>query len=473
MTTLIRNATIVSSNREPYIADVVLSGSKISAIGQLDRQRAELVIDAAEAYLSPGIIDVATREDLSSGLFDPERQAELLTAGITTLVCGQRGYSLVALNNLDRKYMCELSGPWRTRGRGVVAWHAFREFSKHFERHPVGVNLATFIGVTPRTLKLCATRKNREGEMLLRQLFSNVQGGALGLSVDAACVEPEELRNFLRMWSGAFPSCRHLISIHLPIDSEPAESICEAIQGEVKKTQNHFFLSSCPADRVGAKAVPQESTRYILGVGGSRAEPLSAFLPRGLVLDSPTDICAALSDPWLEKRLRAAVSVIIPENFTVRSAPHNPVFVGRTLKELGEMYELTDAASIIWQVLRSTQGQVVLEFHESDLPIEAYASPQNIFGSMGGVKLPNFVSVSNRASGSGLNLSALVATFTSRPAEALGLWDRGQIAPGLSADLVLWNNDGIRDVFVEGALAVQDGKYLGARTGRPISFRNN
>ena len=74
--------------------------------------------------------------------------------------------------------------------------------------------------------------------------------------------------------------------------------------------------------------------------------------------------------------------------------------------------------------------------------------------------------------------------MTSRAAEHLGLTDRGRIAPGMKADLVLFDPDtiqdhaGIRDgqvlstgvhsVWVNGQLVLDDGAATGTHSGRVL-----
>jgi N-acyl-D-amino-acid deacylase len=84
----------------------------------------------------------------------------------------------------------------------------------------------------------------------------------------------------------------------------------------------------------------------------------------------------------------------------------------------------------------------------------------------------------------GLRLEEAVRKMTSAPARRLGIMDRGIIAPGMAADLVLADLDRIADnatfanpqgrpegidlVIVNGALAVEDGQVLRAGAGRVL-----
>ena len=58
-----------------------------------------------------------------------------------------------------------------------------------------------------------------------------------------------------------------------------------------------------------------------------------------------------------------------------------------------------------------------------------------------------------------------IQKITSIPAQKFGLRDRGEIAEGKFADIVLYKNGAISDVFVNGVPAVRFGKLLNARGG--------
>ena len=82
------------------------------------------------------------------------------------------------------------------------------------------------------------------------------------------------------------------------------------------------------------------------------------------------------------------------------------------------------------------------------------------------------------------DLSTAVKKMTSMPAEKLRLTDRGRIARGMKADLVVFDGalvrdtatfedphqypHGIKHVLVNGTLVVENGKHTGARPGRVL-----
>jgi N-acyl-D-amino-acid deacylase len=83
-----------------------------------------------------------------------------------------------------------------------------------------------------------------------------------------------------------------------------------------------------------------------------------------------------------------------------------------------------------------------------------------------------------------LSLETAIFKMTGFPAQRLGLKDRGRIAEGMAADLVIFDPHtvidratfenphqyptGISHVFVNGEPVVRDGKHTGARPGRVL-----
>jgi N-acyl-D-aspartate/D-glutamate deacylase len=84
-----------------------------------------------------------------------------------------------------------------------------------------------------------------------------------------------------------------------------------------------------------------------------------------------------------------------------------------------------------------------------------------------------------------LDLPTAIRKMTGDPCRRFGLVDRGLVAPGFVADLVLFDPDavgdratyeapfqypaGIRFVIVNGVITVEEGDHTGARAGRVLT----
>src|SRR6202162_426573 len=90
---LIRNATVIDGTRAPrFGADIGIRKGRIEKIGILEKEKADLEIDASGKIAAPGFIDAHTHDDrlmLSAGEMAPK-----VSQGVTTVVAGNCGISL-------------------------------------------------------------------------------------------------------------------------------------------------------------------------------------------------------------------------------------------------------------------------------------------------------------------------------------------------------------------------------------------
>src|SRR3989344_431495 len=141
---LIKGAKIVDGSgvKSPYVADVLLTDGKISAIGKFPTKKAEIVLEGLGLYLVPGFIDVNTDSDHHLSLFTNPEQQDFLKQGVTTIFGGMCGSSLAPLlyGTLDsiRK--------WTDTTQVNINWHSVDELLKVLSRYKLGVNFATLIG---------------------------------------------------------------------------------------------------------------------------------------------------------------------------------------------------------------------------------------------------------------------------------------------------------------------------------------
>lgn len=163
--TLIKNGTIVDgSGRCAYVADIGITGNRISFIGSADD--APNVIDAAGMYVTPGFIDTHSHADCSAFLY-PDCES-YLRQGITTFIGGQCGDSNAPIYNWwMRKYweydMWNEIDPFiyypqtiqpvkrvldviKRRIGYEIGWRSFSEYAEVVERTGIGCNMITLAG---------------------------------------------------------------------------------------------------------------------------------------------------------------------------------------------------------------------------------------------------------------------------------------------------------------------------------------
>ena len=110
---LIKNTLIHDgTGKSPFKADIFVSGSKIEAIGTLDRILAETVIEGEGLASAPGFIDTHTHSD--GMLLNNPQHANSLRQGVTTEILGQDGLSYAPLSKENyseyRRYLSGILG---------------------------------------------------------------------------------------------------------------------------------------------------------------------------------------------------------------------------------------------------------------------------------------------------------------------------------------------------------------------------
>jgi len=95
-TTLITGATVIDGTGAPrFTADVRIENDRIAAVGDLEPQPGEPVVDAAGLVLAPGFIDTHSHAD--SAVLTHRAAVAAVSQGITTTVGGQDGESELPL----------------------------------------------------------------------------------------------------------------------------------------------------------------------------------------------------------------------------------------------------------------------------------------------------------------------------------------------------------------------------------------
>src|SRR3989338_8218251 len=92
---IIKNGAVFDgTGKIPEITDVGIEREEIVKIGNLQNDKARIVIDAAGRYVTPGFIDLSTHSDTHWSIFLYPLQESFLRQGVTTILGGNCGFSL-------------------------------------------------------------------------------------------------------------------------------------------------------------------------------------------------------------------------------------------------------------------------------------------------------------------------------------------------------------------------------------------
>ena len=153
---VIRGGTIVDGVRTPrYISDLAIKDGRIAKIGGLRGSTATKVLDASGLIVVPGFVDLHTHYDAQIQ-WDPYCTMSGWH-GITSVVIGNCGFGFApcAPNQKDRdRAILALTRneaiPYDAMKLGMSwDWVSFPEFLDSIDRIPKGVNLISYISLSP------------------------------------------------------------------------------------------------------------------------------------------------------------------------------------------------------------------------------------------------------------------------------------------------------------------------------------
>ena len=467
---VIRNATIIDGTGKPgRIGDVRVEGDAIVAVGKVKRKNGDTVIDGSGLVLAPGFIDIHNHSE--SGLLREGTAANQVSQGITTVLIGPDGGSPESLAD----YFSKLQGK-------------------------VGVNVGAFIGHgTIRRMVLKEDHKRvalpEEIAQLERLVDEAMRQGAFGLSTgleydNGFSATTEELVAL------ATAASRHH-GIYMTHMRDEEEGVMNAIREAIRIGKQAKIPVQISHIKMGNSGVWGKSTEAIALINEARksgqdvtadAYPYTAWASTITVLvpsrehDDPEEV---------EKGIKAIGGA---DKVLITSSREFPAYEGKTLEQAAAIAAKSPVETYIEIVKRGGAGVIGHGMKESDVKA-FYQTPWVMVSSDGGIgsRHPRGTGTFTRVLGrlvreeKWLTLEEAVRKMTSAPATKLGLKDRGTIAKGMKADLVLFDPNtvidratfiepqilsiGVRSVFTNG-VQVWDGEKVTGKMAGTILRKN-
>ena len=191
---VIRGGTIVDGTRTPrYPSDLAIKDGMIAKIGGLRHATADKVLDASGLIVAPGFVDLHTHYDAQIQ-WDPYCTLSGWH-GVTSVVIGNCGFGFAPCRPEDRdRAMLTLTRneaiPYESMKAGMLwDWVTFPEFMDTIDRIPKGVNVLSYVPLTPLYVWVMgsqeakARRPNEDELKKMCQLLSEgMDAGACGWS---------------------------------------------------------------------------------------------------------------------------------------------------------------------------------------------------------------------------------------------------------------------------------------------------
>lgn len=505
-------------------ADVGLTGDRITTVGDLSTEPAGRTLDATGRTVAPGFIDMHSHSDWR--LWGNRRAESKIRQGVTTEVVGNCGFSPAPVSD---EFRSEMEGFALYLPPGMdFSWHSVGDYLARHESEGVALNVAQLIGHgTLRLATMGFARRPptaREQAHMERLMDEAMADGAYGLATGliyapGSYAATEEIVGIARRAAGG----RGFYASHIRGEGATLlDAVAEAIrvgrEGGLPAQVSHIKAAGRPnwgkvAEALAlidaARAQGQDVMADVYPYTAS-STTLRTLLPDWVLEGGIDAMLKRLADPRDRERIRRELTGggegllrgLEWSDIMVAYAPSRPDAQGRRLSEVAAARN-EDPLDAAIELIVAEQGKgymILFQLDEADLR-RALAHPHVMIGSDGsslaaegplavGKPHPRSYGTFPRVLGryardeGALSLPDAVWKMTGLPARRLGLTDRGVLAPGAMADVVVFDAatvadratyedphryaTGIDHVLVNGRVVIADGEHTGALPGRVL-----
>ncbi len=518
---LIRGATVVDgTGAAGRPADVTVTGGRVEDVGGrgLTGRR---VLDGTGLVLCPGFVDMHAHSDLAL-LAEPDHLAKV-SQGVTCEVLGQDGLSYAPVDDTTLPQVRQAIAGWHGDPPGLD-WN-WRSVGGYLDRLDEGIAVNACYLVPQGSVRMLATgwddRPPTEAELdRQRELVATgMREGAVGLSsgltyVPGMYATDAELVELCRVVAGlgGFYAPHHrsygagALAAYAEMIDVARRSGCAlhlahaTMNFSVNRGRAPELLALLDAALDEGVDLTLDTYPYLPG-----STTLAALLPSWAAEGGPAATLARLRDPAALARIRHDLEVVgsdgchsVPVEWDAVqvSGSRDPAAVGRTVAELAAASGgLAPFDVFRARLLEDELSTTILQLIGHEENVRAIMRhPAHTGGSDGLLAadrphprawgtFPRYLGRYVRELGV-LGLEECVAHLTGRAARRLRLADRGLVAPGYHADLVLFDPETVRDtatfeeprrtpegipqVLVGGVSVIAEGRHTGALPGRSL-----
>ena len=492
---VIRNGTVADGlGGELFQGDVAIAGGRIAAVGAVEgRGREE--IDADGLLVTPGFVDIHTHYDGQATWAD--RLAPSSWHGVTTVVAGNCGVGFAPVRAGDEEVLIELMEgiediPGTVLHDGLEwNWESFGDFLNALDGRTWDADLAVYLPHAPLRVYVMGERAIRHEEAnaddiaKMRAITRDaMKAGAIGFSTSRLIshksikgvptpsyhASEDELTGIALGVKDAGKGVLQLISDFKEEQRDEEYKMVERVVAtsgrpmSISVAQFHHepeawrSLMQMIGDlrEKGLNMHGQVAPRPVGAIFGlsASAHPLQS-LPAFIELKGKPleEIVATMRDPAFRARVmaeaEAAPDQLIPGSrmFAIGERPDYGQNPEQSVSHRAAR-EGRSETEVIYDMLLEDEGRnllfyAILNYYTHDYSIirEMLTSPGALIAlGDGGAHVGQVVDASFQTTslvhwGKELGVSEIVRMQTSATARAVGLYDRGVIAPGMRADL--------------------------------------
>ena len=475
----------------PYVGDVGIRDGRLMMLAEGHNAKAEVVINITEKVIAPGFIDIHThaRADLVSP--DKALMANYLTQGVSTVIIGNDGDGATRIQN---------------RFETIFA-------------HGAGTNVAQLVGHASLRRRVMGDTGRpataSEIDEMKSILAESLNEGAMGLSTglfyaDGSYATTEEVIELAKVAAAEGA----IYESHIRAESSRGVGVHKAVDEVIEIARGADIAAHIAHIKVLGKGVWGESGNIVDKIAAARAEGLAITADQYPWVASSTQLKSAVVSKQyqlggieaLRKRLsdsgkRRTLLEDIAVNIDRRGGPNSlllvetedPQWSGLRLDAVAAALQVQPAEAAAMLII---EGQArVVSFNMTEDDIKTFMKEPWVATSSDGTdghprkfgSFPRKYRAYVRDSDT-LSLAEFIRASSGLPADILGLRDRGYLATGMIADVLVldpkryqenasfaeWDrlSSGVEHLLVNGRFAIKDGVVTQLRLGQPLRRKN-
>ena len=525
---IIKGAHIIDGTGNPWFeSDIGIYNGKIETIQRLPAARASKAINARGLIVSPGFIDAHSHSDRT--LLADSSPDSTVRQGVTTEIVGNCGFSDAPIFSKNKNLIMKRV---RTYVPKVdVDWKNFGEYLERVGKHGIPRNVACLVGhntIREGVIGLEDRKATKnELEKMKNLLKEALEAGALGFStglefLPGRASDLEELIELVKVVSKynriyvthmrnrdeffeqsmeeqikiGFATGVNLEISHLNVKTGASEGSWDRVVCQMEKAREKGL-------DVTADCIP-----YDWGPG-----MMTTILPNWIFKDGLNQAIKWLQDPEIRNKLKSQCDRYWRfihkgewDRVTLSKNTRNTDLIGKTFEEIAQIRSknpwdcffdiLVDEEKDMEDTMMN--GRLFSEEHvraKLSHPLFMFAADgaaSNKVGSCISFNHPNAYGWVPRILGHYVrevklfSLEEAIRKMTSFPAQKFGLQDRGLLREGMTADIVIFDPEKIKEeatyddpnqyplgiyyVFVNGKLVIEEGEYKEIRSGKVLKF---
>lgn len=519
---VIKNGLVIDGSESGRIeADIAIEGNKINTIEKLpDNVQTKRMIDARGKIVCPGFIDILDHSDSFWTIVTSPRLDSKVMQGVTTIIGGNCGSSVAPILGQDSVHSIR---KWVNIDNVNINWRRTSEFFEEIARRKIGLNFGALVGheTLRRGLLGDEVRKIREEEikMMGKMLYDSLKEGVFGMSTGlvfshAKMAGSDEIKYLTEILKSAdayyashirgeaeelLPSVNETIQIGrqtgVSIEISHFKALGEKYWPDMERAIQMIDIANEEGINIDFDIYPYDTTGSVLYI----------VLPDWVAEGGRKKMISRLKDMDLRPKIIQEMRDMGHDygNIIVSICPKIKEVVGKKISDIASGQDICPEEAIIELLISAGGHAIVFDkgiISEENIELElqnshcivasADAAYNKEYARTGELVHPRCFGSFTKILGEYvrekeiLTLEQAINKMTLKPAQKVGIKERGLLQSGYFADIVIFDpetvidrasyenpyqySQGIEYVIINGKLVIDAGVHTGELAGKVL-----